>query len=282
MTRSTTPNNNPMQNRLAKSPPAFGELQKTPVRRTARRILVAAIWVAVWYLAWAVVQQEILIASPWEVVLRLAQLGSTGVFWVSALASLARIVIGFLLAAAIGCALAVLCHLSPFLYDLFYPVIRIIRATPVTSFIILALIWLNTNSVPVFAAFLMVFPIVWENVYRGIKGTDKNLLSMAKSFRLKKGSVVKNVYVPSVMPYFIAACNIGIGMAWKAGIAAEILGVPLHSIGTELYRAKIYLETVDVFAWTAVVIALSVVIEKIFIGLIKKSGEKYNVTGQEG
>ena len=142
------------------------------------------------------------------------------------------------------------------------------------SFIILALIWLNANNVHTFAAFLMVFPIVWENVYRGIKSTDKNLLNMAKVFRLKKRTVVKNVYIPSIMPYFIAACNIGIGMAWKAGIAAEILGVPLHSIGTELYRAKIYLETVDVFAWTVVVIALSVVIEKVFIGLLKKAGKK--------
>jgi NitT/TauT family transport system permease protein len=267
---------------LPESNPAFGELKKTPAQKAARRILVACIWIALWYLAWAVVQQEILIASPGEVVLRLGQLALTGDFWVATLSSLARIVIGFLLAAAIGCVLAVLCHLSSFLYDLFYPVIRIIRATPVASFIILALIWLNTNSVPVFASFLMVFPIVWENVYRGIKGTDRDLLDMVRVFRLKKSSVIKNVFVPSVMPYFIAACNIGIGMAWKAGIAAEILGVPLHSIGTELYRAKIYLETVDVFAWTVVVIALSVLIEKLFLGLLKKAGEKYNLKDQEG
>jgi len=279
---SITPNRKQNNNTLPEGPPAFGEIKRTPGQRAARRILVAAIWIAVWYLAWAVIQQEILIASPGEVLFRLLQLGATGGFWVSTLSSLLRIVIGFLLAAAAGCVLAVLCHLSSFLYDLLYPVIRIIRATPVASFIILALIWLNTDSVPVFAAFLMVFPIVWENVYRGIRGTDKNLLDMAKAFRLKKGSVAKNVYLPSVMPYFIAACNIGIGMAWKAGIAAEILGVPLHSIGTELYRAKIYLETVDVFAWTAVVIGLSVVIEKVIIGLIRKAGEKYSLPGQEG
>ncbi len=281
MTHSTTPDSKTAQNRFPGGRWAARELHKTPLQRAARRILVAAVWVAVWYLAWGVVQQEILIASPGEVVLRLVQLGGTGDFWASTLSSLARIVIGFLLAAAVGCALAVLCRLSSFAYDLFYPVIRIIRATPVASFIILALIWLNTNSVPVFASFLMVFPIVWENVYRGIGSTDQNLLDMAKVFRLKKGAAIRNVYIPSVMPYFIAACNIGIGMAWKAGIAAEILGVPLHSIGTELYRAKIYLETVDVFAWTAVVIALSVIIEKVFIGLLKRTGQKYSLLGQE-
>ena len=120
----------------------------TRMAGTIASAALAAIWVAVWYLAWAVIQQEILIASPGEVVFRLLQLGTTGDFWVSTLSSLLRIVTGFLLAAAVGCALAVLCHLSSFLYDLFYPVIRIIRATPVASFIILALIWLNTGSVP--------------------------------------------------------------------------------------------------------------------------------------
>jgi NitT/TauT family transport system permease protein len=282
MTRSTIQNSKNTQNRLPGGPAAARELHRSPLQKAARRILVAAIWIAVWYLAWGIVQQEILIASPGEVLLRLWRLGSTGDFWVSTLSSLLRIVAGFLLAVAVGCALAVLCRLSSFAYDLFYPVIRIIRATPVASFIILALIWLNTGSVPVFASFLMVFPIVWENVYRGIHSADKNLLAMAKVFRLTKGSVARNVYIPSVMPYFIAACNIGIGMAWKAGIAAEILGVPLHSIGTELYRAKIYLETVDVFAWTAVVIALSVVIEKVFIGFLKKAGEQYSLMEQEG
>ncbi len=277
MTRFTTPGSSPARSHPKSAKSLQGPLAKTPRQKAARIILVAAIWIAVWYLAWAIIKQDILIASPVQVASRLAELVTQANFWVVTFSSLLRIVFGFLLAVAVGCVLAVLCFLSSFLYDLFSPVIRIIRATPVASFIILALIWLNTDNVPVFASFLMVFPIVWENVYQGIRGTDKNLLDMARAFRLKKASVFKNIYVPSVMPYFVAACNIGIGMAWKAGIAAEILGVPLHSIGTELYRAKIYLETVDVFAWTAVVIVLSVVIEKVFIGLLKRAGDKYGV-----
>ena len=252
-------------------------LSGRPGKRVLRKILIAAIWLSVWYAAYGIVQQQILIVSPDQVLFRLATLIGTGDFWTSTLSSLVRIVIGFALAVALGVVVAVLATLSAFLHDLFNPVIRIIRATPVTSIIILMLIWLNTDSVPVFAAFLMVFPIVFENVFKGIQNASPNLLEMARVFRLKKSAVLKSVYIPSVMPYFIAACNIGIGMAWKAGIAAEILGVPLHSIGSELYRAKIYLETIDVFVWTAVVIILSVVLEKVFMDLLKKAGKKYNV-----
>lgn len=242
-----------------------------------RRILIAAIWIGVWYAAYGIIRQEILIVSPDQVLVRLGVLAAQGDFWWATGLSLARIVIGFLLAVGIGCLLAVLCYASSFLYDLFYPIIRIIRATPVASFIILALIWLNTDNVPIFASFLMVFPIIWENVFKGIENTSKNLLDMARVFRLKKGTVFKRIYVPSVMPYLIAACNSGVGLAWKAGIAAEILGVPLHSIGSELYHAKIYLETLDVFVWTAVVIILSIVLEKAFLNLLKKAGSKFSV-----
>jgi NitT/TauT family transport system permease protein len=256
MTRSTTP------------------ARKQPV---LRKILIAAIWIGVWYAIFGIVQQEILIVSPDQVLVRLASLAFQGDFWTATLLSLARIVIGFLLAVGIGGLLAVLCYASSFMYDLFYPVIRIIRATPVASFIILALIWLNTDNVPIFASFLMVFPIIWENVFKGIENTSPNLLDMAKVFGLKKRTVLRKIYVPSVMPYFIAACNSGVGLAWKAGIAAEILGVPLHSIGSELYHAKIYLETIDVFVWTTVVIILSIVLEKVFLKLLKKAGDQYNV-----
>jgi len=248
-----------------------------PKHPVLRKILVAAIWIGIWYAVSSIVNQEILIVSPDQVLIRLGTLALQGDFWSATGLSLARIVLGFLLAIGFGSLLAVLCFLSSFMYDLFYPIIRIIRATPVASFIILALIWLNTDSVPVFASFLMVFPIVWENVFKGIENTSPNLLEMGRVFGLKKSTVFQRIYVPSVMPYFIAACNSGVGLAWKAGIAAEILGVPLHSIGSELYRAKIYLETIDVFVWTTVVIILSIVLEKVFLKLLKNAGSRYSM-----
>jgi NitT/TauT family transport system permease protein len=215
------------------------------------------------------------------VLFRLVSLLGEGEFWTSTFSSLIRIVAGFLLATAAGCAVAVLAAVSPFLYDLMSPVIRIIRATPVTSFIILALIWLRTDSVPVFAAFLMVFPIVWENVYKGIQNTSPQLKEMAGIFRLSRGVVFKRIYVPSVMPYFIAACNISIGMAWKAGIAAEVIGRPKNAIGTSINDAKLYLETINLFAWTAVVIIVSILAEAVFVRIFKRFINKYSHGGRK-
>jgi NitT/TauT family transport system permease protein len=158
--------------------------------------------------------------------------------------------------------------------------LNVIKATPVASFIILALIWLKSYRISAFIAFLMVLPMVWANVSEGIKNTDIKLIEMTKVFKIPKSRVLKAVYIPSVMPYFVTACNVGIGFAWKAGIAAEIIGLSKDTIGRNLYDAKIYLETVDIFAWTVVVIILSLLFEKGFAKainfLFKKAGVMYD------
>jgi len=145
-------------------------------RRILRKTAVAAIWLMVWYALYIIVKQEILIVSPVRVLTRLFELMGEGGFWLSMGTSLLRIAAGFLAAVAAGTVIAILSALSSFVRDLFLPVIRIVRAMPVASFIILALIWLNTGGVPVFTAFLMVFPVVWGNIYEGIRNTDHKLL----------------------------------------------------------------------------------------------------------
>ena len=143
-----------------------------------------------------------------------------------------------------------------------------IKATPVASFIILSLVWLGTAAVPIFMAFLMVLPIIWANVMQGIHGVDREYLEMARIFAMSRGKRLMKIYIPCVLPYFIAGCRSALGIAWKAGIAAEVLATPAGSIGKNLYEAKIYLNTADVFAWTAVVVIMSLVIEKLFLRIL--------------
>ena len=143
------------------------------------------------------------------------------------------------------------------------PVLRIVKATPVASFIILALVWIPSPGVPVFTSFLMVFPIVFENVLSGMRHTDRQLLEMGRMFRLSRAALFRQIYAPSLAPYLSAACATGLGLAWKAGVAAEVLANTRLSLGGKIYAAKIYLETPDLFAWTAVVIAMSVALEKL-------------------
>ena len=151
------------------------------------------------------------------------------------------------------------------------PLIMVIKATPVASFIILCLIWIPSRNLSVFISFLMVFPVVYTNILEGIRQTDKQLLEMADSFGAGVGKKLQFIYLSQVMPYAVTACKLGLGLCWKAGIAAEVIGIPAGSIGEKLYKAKVYLETPDLFAWTIVIIAVSVGFEKIFMFVLRRS-----------
>jgi ABC-type nitrate/sulfonate/bicarbonate transport system, permease component len=246
--------------------------------RSAGKVLAVLFWVAVWQILYLIIQQEILIVSPARVLQRLYELTGSAEFWISALYSMLHVLQGFLLGVLVGVALAVLTSASKALSDLFYPLISMIKATPVVSFIILALVWLHSDQVPAFTAFLEVTPIVLGNVANGIAKTDRGLLQMARCYRFGAPRTVRRVYIPSIMPYFTAACTTGMGLAWKTAIAAEVLANTGLSIGGRIYDSKVYLETADLFAWTAVVIVLSVVLERLMVLLMKKIGQRYNVS----
>ena len=226
--------------------------------RTLYKILAAAVWIMVWQLTSMWLKQEILLASPVSVIKRLTELIVLSDFWKSVAFSLGRIVL-----AALSCAFFAV-------EVLMEPLIMVIKATPVASFIILCLIWIPSRNLSVFISFLMVFPVVYTNILEGIRQTDKQLLEMADSFGAGVGKKVQFVYLSQVMPYAATACKLGLGLCWKAGIAAEVIGIPAGSIGEKLYKAKVYLETPDLFAWTIVIIAVSVGVEKIFMFVLKK------------
>ena len=234
----------------------------------------AVFWIALWECVHLAVGENILVPSPLSVFKRLALLCAESSFWISVAVSLFRVLSGLVLGTALGAALAVLTAKSDLLRALFSPALHVIKATPVASFIILAILWLSVENVPVFTAMLIVLPTVWANTEKGILSVDKDLLQMGKAFRLSKMDVFFRITVPSVKPFFSAALNSAVGMAWKAGIAAEVICPHRDSIGYALHDSKIYFETADTFAWTAAVVILSVLLEKAVLRLTGKGGEK--------
>lgn len=236
----------------------------------------AVFWLAAWQLLYFGVGSDILIASPLTVLKTLLDFIQKGEFWASVGLSLVRIFAGFLVGTAAGVLIAVLCSKVKIADLLLSPVLRVIRATPVVSFIILAWVWLARGFIPVFITFLMVMPIVWEGVYTGISQIPKGYLELAAVYKLGFGKRLFKIYIPSVLPFFRGAAVTALGLAWKSGIAAEVIVQPVFSIGSGLYDAKIYLETGEMFAWTTVVIIFSVILEKALSRLLKKikAGEK--------
>ena len=234
-----------------------------------KKVFVLAFWVFVWQTVYMIVNKDLLIASPYRVGLCLFELAGEKAFWLITLSSLTKIISGFLFGVVFGTVLAVVTCSVKFLYELFYPVISIIRSTPVASFIILALVWIKRENISLFICFLMVLPIVWANVSQGIRSVDGKLLEMGKVYKFSKGMLLKKIYIPSVLPSFITAVITSLGFSWKAGIAAEVLATPKDYIGTQLYNSKVYLETDKLFAWTLVVILLSFILEKVVVKLLK-------------
>ena len=254
-------------------------------RKTDLRLWAVAFWLAVWQLAAMALAAvyphgELLLASPVNVLLRLGQLAVTAAFWRTVAWSAIRIFGGFLLATVLAVALAALAAWKTWFRGLMAPLVAGIKAVPVASFIILALVWLNSRSLSLFISALMVFPPVYLNVLEGICRTDRQLLEMARVFRLPLGRRVKAIWLPAVLPAFRQGCSVALGICWKSGVAAEVIGLPDGSIGDALYRAKITLSTGELFAWTFVIILLSAVFEKLFLALLDKAVAA--ILGEEG
>ena len=130
-----------------------------------------------------------------------------------------------------------------------------IKTIPVASFIIFVLIWFSSQNLAVLISFLMVLPVIYTNVLDGIRATDPQLLEMAQVFQIPTARKIRYLYVPQVMPFFQSGCSVALGLCWKSGIAAEVIGMPQGSIGEKLQQAKVYLDTPDLFAWTLVIIS---------------------------
>lgn len=226
-------------------------------------------WTAVWHLTSLAVDNPLLLPTPSQVLRCLVRLAATADFWQITAISIFRILLGVVCAVLLGTVLAALTVRSRWLNTLIAPAMTAMQATPVASFAILVLIWVDRNYVPALICGMMGLPLVWSSVSSGIRTMELQLLEMAQVYRLPKLQVLKRIWIPSVMPFFRTASSSALGLGWKAGIAAEVLTVPKYSIGRMISEGKLYLMTEDLFAWTLTVIVLSLLLQKIMLRLLQ-------------
>lgn len=237
-----------------------------------RWLLPAAFWLAVWWLASLAVGKSLLIPSPPEVLRTLGALVVTGAFWRYTGLSLLRITLGLGLGILAGVLTALLTNRFSLLRALLAPAIRVVRATPVASFIILVLLWVANGRVPVVISALVVLPVIWESTSAGLESVDGQLLEFARAYRLTRLDTLRRIVLPSMLPQLSAAVCTAIGLAWKSGVAAEVLCLPKAAVGTQVYFSKLYLETTSLFAWTIVVVLLSMTVERLARRLLRQKG----------
>ncbi len=218
-------------------------------------------WVLLWGLLSLLLRQELLVPTPQKTGAVLGALLSSPTFWRAAALSFLRILFGFSAAAVLGTLGGILSCRIAFFRWLFSPLLHLIRSVPVASFIILALVWIQTGYLPVFISFLMVLPLFWSNLQNGMEHLDVKELEMGQVLGLSPARLWREIRLPRLLPYFRSACVTGLGFAWKSGIAAEVICRPKNSLGSLLQSAKMTLETPTVFALTVVVALLSLGLE---------------------
>lgn len=229
-------------------------------------------WLGVWQFAAMAVDLELLLPSPLAVGRSLVTLAATTEFWLSALYTLGRIVLGLIGGVIAGGLLAVLTHFFRWVDLLFSPVVRVIRATPVVSFILLVYLWVTRANIPGVIAALMVLPVVWGNLAAGLGAVDGQLLEMAHAYRFSRLKTLRLIYIPSLRPHFVSGLITAFGLAWKSGVAAEVICPPKLAIGTQIKQARDALETPELFAWTLTVILLSLVLETLLRRALRGKG----------
>lgn len=222
-------------------------------------------WLIIWEGASLLINEELFLPSPVRVAVRLFQLLPEASFWSAVFFTLFRILLGFLLSVLTASILASLSYRFPLVSILSSPLVKTVRATPVASIVILVLVWVHSRNLSVVISFLMVFPVVYTNILEGLVSTDKDLIEAAGVYRITRLKRIRYIYLPSLSPYIQSAISTSLGLAWKSGIAAEVIGLPDGSIGERVYEAKIYLSTPDLFAWTVVIIILAFLFERFFL-----------------
>lgn len=219
----------------------------------------------VWQTAAVAVDQSILLVSPIDVALRMTTIWQVEDFASSIWFSFYHIAGGFLLALVSGILLAALSGRFKWVETALWPFMITVKTVPVASFVVICLIWLSAQNLSVFISFLIVLPVVYGNVLQGIKNEDGKMLEVAEVFRMPMLRRILYIHMPQLKPFILSACATALGMSWKAGIAAEIIGTPDGSIGKQLYYAKIYLDTDDLLCWTVIIVIVSVAFEKLFM-----------------
>lgn len=234
-----------------------------------RKAVIVLFWLFIWQCLAFWADSEILLASPFKVLGRFFSLLPNIKFWQVLLHSLGRIGLGFLLGVAAGLLLAMLAARLSFLEEIVAPAMVLCKTVPVASFVVLLLIWWGSGYLAVAICFLIVLPNIYISTLEGIRSTDVRLLEMSRVFHMPLWNRFFYIYRPALRPFLDSSLKLSLGLCWKSGVAAEVIGTPEFSIGEQLYFSKIHLDTADLFAWTAVIILLSMGFEKVVLKLVR-------------
>ena len=231
-------------------------------------------WLLVWQVGALVIDEKLFLPSPILVISRLGSLVLTSEFWYSIGFSLIRVASGFMLSLILALVLAILAYNYKAIEILIEPLVKTVRAIPVASIVILVLVWVSSRNLSIVISFMIIFPVIYTNVLEGLKSTSNDCLELADIYHINGFRRIRYIYLPYSMPFFFSAMKSALGLGWKSAIAAEVIGLPNGSIGSQLYDAKVFFSTPDLFAWTIVIVLLASIFEHLILFLLKRIFER--------
>ena len=237
-----------------------------------RKVGVWALWLGLWQALALIVHNDLLLAGPLAVARRLVELVPTAQFWSSLALSAVRVALGFAVAYACALVLAWVAARHELVEELLRPFALVCKSVPVVCVAVLLIVWVGARRAGAVVVFLVVFPAVYFSALTAWREADERVVGALRVQGVPPARRFLAYVWPHALSYLEANAQSVVGMSWKAGIAAELIGMPLGSVGERIYQAKLLFESADLFAWTIVVMLASAVCERLFVALLHASG----------
>src|SRR5690606_12478400 len=206
------------------------------------RALLLAVFLACWYAA-ASRTPAFILPGPekvWQAVLGLMRAERFGH---DVGMTMYRVVMGFVLAAAVGTPLGLALGASRVLAEVFEPVLAVLNAVSSAIWAIFAIIWFGiSDATTIFVVFMTAMPLILTNVWQGARIVDKLLIDLARSLRLSRARILLRIHLPSILPYFFSGARLAFGFGWRVSLVAETLGAS-DGIGYRLRQAADLVQT---------------------------------------
>lgn len=238
---------------------------KNKIKKPALAVGSIIFWIILWHVGALIANKSLMLKIPLPTDTLRAFIENCGdtEFWSAVLTTVCHIILGFLSAVIIGIAGGVSAAHCRLFKSLSSPILHLVKSVPVAAFIIVAWLWIPSRILPSFISFLMVMPIIWSHVDAGLSSVDGKLIEMANVYGMSKTEIALKIKLPLISPQLRTGCITGLGIAWKAGVAAEIITSPTGSTGALLSAAKTSINYEQVFAVTLMVVVLSILLENL-------------------
>ena len=232
-------------------------------------LIGVAAFLLLWFVVAKVVDIELILPTPAMAFKEFFLLWGEKSFWMAVGNTLLRTIVAFVIAFLLAMILSIISYLCEPFKRIISPLIIILRATPTMSIILLAIIWMTSKTSPILISFLIIFPILYSDFYSALEGIDKGLIEMSNSYNVPISTQIKELYVPSTLPYVFASVKSTLSFTVKIMVSAEVLAQTADSMGNSMQIAKIYLDTAGLLGWTVMAIILSYLLELIVLGISK-------------